>query len=143
MSKTALGRSYKDGEIIHRQGELGDCMYLVQHGSVELIYRDGGKEFCLGELETGQFWGEDALLEEDYLRRATARAVGDTSVLSIEKRMFLSRIHEDPSFVLKVMRQMSRRSRALQEALMHAASTEDVLEAMMGKPPVVSEVNKP
>ena len=134
MKEKTIGRWYKDGEIICRQGELGDCMYLIQHGAVELIHRDGGKEFWLGELGHGQFWGEDALLEKDFVRRITARAVGEACVLSIERRMFLTRIHEDPSFVIKVMQQMSRRSQALQTALMRSANTEVVIEAITSRP---------
>jgi len=137
MKEKAIGRWYKDGEVICRQGEIGDCMYLIQHGNIELIHRDGSKEFCLGEFGVGSFWGEDALLERDFVRKATSRAVGEACVLSIERRMFLSRIHEDPSFVLKVMQQMSRRAQALQAALMRSATTEDVVEAIAGSPPAI------
>jgi CRP-like cAMP-binding protein len=116
-----IGRWYKDGEVISRQGELGDCMYVIEFGQVELMRRDGGKEFCLAVLDGGDFWGQDGLLEKDHVRSATARAIGRTAIMSIEKRMFLSRIHEDPSFVLKLMKNMSKRIRELQDALMRSA----------------------
>ncbi len=121
QQSTMVGRWYKDGDVICRQGELGDCMYVVQHGQVELMHRDGSKEFCVGVLETGDFWGEDGLLEKDHVRTATARAIGDTILLSIEKRMFLNRIHEDPSFVLKIMKKMSKQIRELQAALIRSS----------------------
>jgi len=124
QTSTVLGRWYKDGEIICRQGERGDCMYFVQEGEVELMRREGGSEFCLGVLKAKDFWGEAGLLERDHLRTATARAIGDTSILSVEKRMFLSRIQEDPSFVLKVMRKMSQRIHELETALVRTASSD-------------------
>jgi CRP-like cAMP-binding protein len=120
---TVLGRWYKDGQIVCRQGEPGDCMYVIQQGEIELMRRDGSKEFCLAVLKEGDFWGEAALLERDHLRTATARAIGDTSILSVEKRMFLTRIQEDPSFVLKVMRKMSRRIHELEIALVRSADS--------------------
>jgi CRP-like cAMP-binding protein len=118
-----LGRWYKPGEIICRQGELGDCMYVIQQGEVELMRRDGSKEFCLGVLQEGDFWGEGGLLERDHVRRATARALGDTCILSIERRVFFNRIHEDPSFVTKILRKLSRRVRELEDALVRTADT--------------------
>ncbi|MFN2189909.1 MAG: cyclic nucleotide-binding domain-containing protein, partial [Candidatus Promineifilaceae bacterium] len=29
---------YHDGEVIIRQGEVGDCMYVIQEGKVEIIH---------------------------------------------------------------------------------------------------------
>jgi CRP-like cAMP-binding protein len=121
MQSGVLGRWFKDGHVICRQGELGDCLYIIEKGQVELMRRDGSTEFCLRVLEAGEIWGEDGLLERDHVRTATARAIGDVCVLTIEKRMFLDRIHEDPSFALKIMRKMSRRIRELENALVRTA----------------------
>lgn len=117
-----VGRWYKDGDIICREGELGDCMYVVQEGQVELMRRNGSREYCLALLAAGEFWGEGALIEREHRRTATGRAVGSVCILSVEKRMFLARMHEDPSFVLKVMRKMSNRIRDLETALVKTAA---------------------
>lgn len=122
MQSATLGRWLKDGQIICRQGELGECLYIIQQGQVELMRREGSIEYCLRLLEVGDIWGEGGLLERDHLRTATARAIGDVCVLTIEKRMFLDRIHEDPSFVLKIMRKMSHRIRQLEDALVRTAA---------------------
>ncbi len=121
-----VGRWYKNGDIICRQGELGDCMYVVQQGEVELVHRDGSREYCLALLQAGEFWGQAGLFERDHLRTATARAIGDVCVLSVEKRTFLARLQEDPSFVLKIMRKMSRRIHELETALVRSAGTAPV-----------------
>jgi CRP/FNR family cyclic AMP-dependent transcriptional regulator len=121
MQSAEVGRWFKDGQVICRQGELGDCLYIIGKGQVELMRRDGSTEFCLRVLEAGDIWGEGGLLERDHMRTATARAIGDVCVLTIEKRMFLDRIHEDPSFVLKIMRKMSSRIRELEDALVRTA----------------------
>ncbi len=122
MESTVLGRWFKDGEIICRQGELGDCLYVVEKGKVELMHRDGNKEFCVRVVEEGNAWDEEGLLERDHRRGATARAVGEVCVLTIERRLFLDRLQEDPSFVLKIMRKMSRRIQELEGALVCSAN---------------------
>ena len=121
MQSAILGRWFKDGEIICRQGELGDCLYVIEKGQVELMHRDGSRELCVRLLEEGDAWGEDGLLERDHTRSATARAVGEACVLTIEKGMFLDRMQEDPSLVLRIMRKMSRRIKELEDALVRTA----------------------
>ena len=121
MESTVLGRWFKDGEIICRQGELADCLYVVERGQVELMRRQGNKEFCIRLLTEGDAWGEDGLLKRNHTRETTARAIGEVCVLTIEKRMFLDRLQEDPSFVVKIMRKMSRRIRELEDALVRTA----------------------
>jgi CRP/FNR family transcriptional regulator, cyclic AMP receptor protein len=115
-----LGKHYDDGEVIVRQGELGDCMYVIQEGEVEVIQRHGDKEFCLSVLKAGDFFGEMALLEKE-VRPATVRAVGNACVLLLEKRTFLHRMHEDASFAFRIIKKMAHRIRQLEMALVRTA----------------------
>ena len=125
MKAALLGKHYHDGEIICHQGELGECMYIVQFGSVELIHRDAENEFCLAVLDTGDSFGEAALLQQE-IRPATARAIGDAVVLSVEKRAFLHRIHEDASFALKIIRKMAQRIGELERALVRSTDLSQI-----------------
>ena len=112
----ALGKCFKDGEIIYRQGERGDCMYVIQKGKAEVMHRDGDKEFLLGELTDGDFFGEMALFEGET-RRATVRAVGDAWVYTLERDSLFRRIDEDPSLAFRLIQQMSYRIRELETKL--------------------------
>ena len=112
----ALGKCFKDGEIIYRQGERGDCMYVIQKGKVEVIHRDEDKEFCLAELTDGEFFGEMALFEGET-RRATVRAIGDTWVYPLERDSLFRRIDEDPSLAFRLIQQMSYRIREMETKL--------------------------
>ena len=42
MGSEILGRCYRQGELIVRQGDVGNCMFVVQEGEVEVgsIVRD-------------------------------------------------------------------------------------------------------
>jgi flavin-dependent dehydrogenase len=111
-----LGKVYKAGEIIVRQGDVGDCMYIIQSGKVEVIREHEGKETRLAELGEGEFFGEMALFEKD-VRSATVRPLGDVRVLTVDRRMFLRKIHDDPSLAFMIMQKMSRRLRELNQEL--------------------------
>lgn len=112
MTTGALGRVYRDGETIVRQGEMGDCMYVIQDGRVEVLREDGGRTFRLSELGTGEFFGEMALCEKAP-RSATVRAVGEVRALTVDRRTFLRRVQEDPSLAFRVLKAMSARVRSL------------------------------
>ncbi|MDH4031151.1 MAG: cyclic nucleotide-binding domain-containing protein [Chromatiales bacterium] len=107
-----LGRLYKDGEIIVREGDSGDCMYVVQKGRVDVVTQSGNREIVLRSLARNDFFGEMALFERD-LRTSTARAVGEARILTVDRRTFLRGISEDPSLALRMVRIMSHRIKDL------------------------------
>jgi flavin-dependent dehydrogenase len=111
-----LGKIYESGEIIVRQGDLGECMYFIQSGNVEVIRESDGREVRLAELGQGEFFGEMALFEKG-VRSATVRPLGEVRVLSVDKRLFLRKIHEDPALAFRIMQKMSRRIRELDKEL--------------------------
>lgn len=72
-------RQYLAGEVIADQGDEGQALFLIQQGKV-LICPQGDMEHPVAELETGNFFGELALLN-DSPRLAQARALEDTVLL--------------------------------------------------------------
>lgn len=112
MDTGALGKIYEDGEVIIRQGEVGDCMYVIQKGKVVILVEGDGGEMPLAERAEGEFIGEMAIFDRD-VRSATVRASGQVRVLTVDKKNFLRRIHQDPSLAFRVVETMSRRIREL------------------------------
>lgn len=112
METGALGKSYRAGEVIVRQGEVGDCMYVIQAGQAEVVRENEGKEVRLAVLGEGDFFGEMALFDRE-VRSATVRALGEVRVLTVEKRTFLRSIHKDPSLAFRIVEKMSSRIRDL------------------------------
>ncbi|MBI4446573.1 MAG: cyclic nucleotide-binding domain-containing protein [Acidobacteria bacterium] len=121
MNSGTLGKAYASGEVIVRQGEQGDCMYVVQAGEVEVIQQKDGKEVRLASLGRGDIFGEMALFEKE-VRSATVRAVGNARVLTLDKRTFLRRVHEDPSLAYRILQTMSHRIRNLNAELFRVKS---------------------
>lgn len=116
MNEGTLGREYEDGEVICRQDEEGERMYVVQAGVVEVIREEADGKVVVGELDTGELFGEMAIFEKE-LRSATVRAKGKALVLSLDKRTFLKRVHQDPSLAYRMLQGMSRRIRRLDKDL--------------------------
>ena len=115
MTNGALGKIYKDGEVIICEGEEGNCMFVIQEGDVEVfIDGDDGQEIRLAVRGEGDFFGEMAIFDRD-VRSATVRALGDARVLTVDKKNFMRRVHEDPSLAFRLVETMSRRIRELGE----------------------------
>jgi CRP/FNR family cyclic AMP-dependent transcriptional regulator len=111
-----LGKKYNDGEIIVRQGDTGNCMYVIQQGEVEVVTSTNGGELHLRTLQANDFFGEMALFEQEK-RSATIRSKGTARILTIDKKSFLGGIHEDPSLAFRIVETMSHRIRDLTDRL--------------------------
>jgi len=111
-----LGKDYADREVIVRQGEPGNCMYVVQEGQVEAVAESDGREMRLRTMGPNDFFGEMALFGTEK-RSCTIRAVGKARVLTIDKKSFLGGIQEDPSLAFRIVKVMSQRIRDLTERL--------------------------
>jgi CRP-like cAMP-binding protein len=116
MEQGALGKEYDDNEVICRQGDRGDCMYVVQSGRVAVLREDSGDHVPLGELAAGDVFGEMAIFDRQP-RSATVRAKGEARVLTLDKRAFLRRVHEDPTLAFRILEKMSLRIRNLNDEL--------------------------
>lgn len=123
MASDILGKVYRDGQIIVQQGSVGDCMYVILKGEVEVLVEKKGKQVCLATLGEKDIFGEMAIAEKE-VRSATIRALGDVRVLTVDKKTFLRRIHEDPSLALRVVETMSRRIRELDSELTLTQATD-------------------
>jgi CRP-like cAMP-binding protein/flavin-dependent dehydrogenase len=123
MVEGELGRSYVDGEVICRQGDPGDRMFVVQTGQAVVLHEEDGLEEPVGELGEGDVFGEMSILDQEP-RSATVRARGPIRVLTLDKRAFLRHVQEDPSLAYRVLQQMSHRIRGLDAEVsrMHGSS---------------------
>lgn len=112
MGSGDLGKFYANGEAIVREGEVGNCMYVVQEGQVEVLVGEGEDMIHLENHGPGAFFGEMAVFDRD-VRSATVRAVGHARVLTVDKKNFMRRVHSDPSLAFRLVETMSLRIRHL------------------------------
>jgi CRP/FNR family cyclic AMP-dependent transcriptional regulator len=116
MNDNMLGREYADGEVICREGEPGDRMYVIQAGRAAVRRQEGGVDVEVGELQSGDVFGEMSIFDRKP-RSATVCAKGRARILTLDKRAFLRGVHEDPSLAYRVLQEMSQRIRRLDEEL--------------------------
>jgi CRP/FNR family cyclic AMP-dependent transcriptional regulator len=116
MKRSDLGKVFSDGQIIIRQGDPGDFMYEILDGQAEVFQEKEGEEVRLAVLGKGDFFGEMAIFEREK-RSATVRARGQVRVLTVDKKILLRRISEDPSLALRILGKMSHRIREMDDEL--------------------------
>jgi NADH dehydrogenase len=78
---------YAKGEIIFRKGDIGDFLYIIVQGKVEVLNSVDGKEIQVATLGKGEFFGEMALLKQKK-RNATIRCLEDSELIAIRKNDF-------------------------------------------------------
>jgi len=117
MSDTTLGKVYADREYIVHQGDVGNCMYVIQKGQVEVLKEEDGHQIQLRVLHEGDVFGEMAIFEKE-VRSAGVRPLGEAQVLTIDKKTFLRRVKEDPTLAFNILKVMSERLRKLNSDVM-------------------------
>jgi CRP/FNR family cyclic AMP-dependent transcriptional regulator len=116
METKGLGKIYNDGEVIIKQGDSGNCMYVIQSGEVEVIRDTSGMEVRLAVRKEGDFFGEMALFSQE-LRGATIRALGEARILTVDRKNLLKSIQKDPSLAFRIIETLSKRVRDLSEEI--------------------------
>lgn len=116
MKDGELGRVYAAGETICIEGDNGEAMYVVQSGKVKITKHASTGELTLATLRSGDIFGEMSLFDT-LPRSATATALGEARVLSIDKEKLFESISRDPTLAFKIIETMSSRIRKLNESL--------------------------
>jgi len=87
------------GASVFRQGEVGDCFYIILDGECDVLYqRPGGGETLLIRRQPGEYFGEAALIHAAP-RNASVRA-GDRPVtlLPVSAALFDRLVKQSPNF---------------------------------------------
>jgi len=111
-----LGKEYHDGEIIIKQGDTENCMYVIQSGEVEVLRDNNGTQVRLAIRKSGEFFGEMALFSKE-VRSATVKAIGNARVLTVDRKNLLNSIQKDPSLAFRIIETLSKRLRDLSEEI--------------------------
>jgi CRP/FNR family transcriptional regulator, cyclic AMP receptor protein len=111
MDLAAFGRfsrTFKQGEIIFSEFELGDTFYLIQSGRVQLAKLAGDIERTLDILYPSEMFGEMAILENSP-RSATAIAIDEVNVLEFNSQNFEILLLGNPQIALKLLKMFCKR----------------------------------
>ena len=102
-------KTFKKGEIIIKEGDVGKTLFYITEGKAG-VYVDYGKKnpFRLGFVESGEFFGEMAILEA-YPRSATVVAERNISVIEIPGDDMNSFFSENPDQIIDLMKLLGNR----------------------------------
>ena len=104
------------GETLIEEGSLGDALYLVVDGELEITRREDGREVVLATRGGGEFVGELSLLQ-GAPRSATARARTRTHLLVIRRPAFQSLLACSPSATMTILGTVTARLRSTEALL--------------------------
>jgi cAMP-dependent protein kinase regulator len=106
LIRNMTARRYNVGELVVRQGEIGDACYIISSGRVQVEEQDiSGDQRILAFLNEGDFFGETALLR-DTPRMCDIRATTDAVILAIYKADFIKVAEKHPEAAKLVVRRM-------------------------------------
>ncbi|HKY94016.1 MAG TPA: cyclic nucleotide-binding domain-containing protein [Kiloniellales bacterium] len=109
LAFTSQRLTYKPGQPLVRQGDLGDAAYILVDGVAEVVLERGGDdELVLTELGKNAIVGEIAILC-DVPRTATVRAKTPLTTLRITKEVFFRLVRDFPEIGVEVMRTLAQR----------------------------------
>jgi len=101
--KVASGKKYEKDEVIFKEGDLGDCFYLIIEGSVRIEKNvENDKIESVARLKTGDYFGEMSLLDGEP-RSASVIANETSKLLEVKNSQFIKIVMNDDNFARKVL----------------------------------------
>jgi diguanylate cyclase len=103
-------RSLDAGACLFREGDEGNCAFVVERGRIEISSAHNDSRKVLATLGPGEIFGEMALVDEGR-RSATATALESTTLLVITEEYLQQRIEAADPMVRHLLHLLIRRSR--------------------------------
>jgi CRP-like cAMP-binding protein len=115
---------FAPGEVIVRQGDPADAVYIVTEGEAEVLLHDAdGHEMILATMSRNSLFGETAVISKGR-RTATVRARDRVETFKISADVFLDLVRQSPEISMQVMtvlaQRLERSSALLQQHQSHS-----------------------
>ena len=100
------------GGVVFNKGDVGECMYIVQSGTIDMMIGDKVIE-TIGPNEALGFMS----MIDDQPRSSTARAREACELTLVDPRIFRFMVDEVPNFATYIMAVLARRIRGMSKAM--------------------------
>ena len=101
---------YEQGTVIFKEGETGDCMYIIEQGNIRI--HKGNTTLAI--LKDKEVFGELSLLDADT-RSASATADTDCTLFKIDQEPFYELMDERPEVAKGFIKILCQRLRTMNE----------------------------
>lgn len=120
---------YSNGEVVIRQGDAGDELFIVDRGQVAISRSAGnGDDVELARLGPGEFFGEMSLTTGER-RTATVRTQSECELLVVDKAALHEVLERSPELAQTISEIVALRQVALEEsAALSERHTDAVVE---------------
>jgi|GEM_PF-876526 len=133
-------RNYKVGDLICREHEKPDGLFIVKEGLVEIFQTletaDGPTEVVLGRVGARGIFGEMGLIDHQP-RSASARALGPSTLVFVSNAQFQKHVQQLPPWVAILIRTMVHRLRETNHRLAESLEKVSAQKNPPGKPDMV------
>jgi CRP/FNR family transcriptional regulator, cyclic AMP receptor protein len=117
LARAFSPRSFPPGTPILRESEPGDLFFVILRGEVKVfVDSPDGREVVLSHLQTGDFFGEMALLEGES-RSASVTALTDCELAALGQSDFFAVLARDFSLTRRILQTLSGRLRKANEVI--------------------------
>jgi CRP/FNR family cyclic AMP-dependent transcriptional regulator len=113
--KTGYEKQLNTGEVLFKDGDPGDEMYLIKSGKIRISKPAGDVEKTLAVLKEGDFFGEMSVIDGSP-RSATATAIEPTELVIFDREVFMNQVRENP-LIEYVLHTLIRRLRETDEQI--------------------------
>jgi CRP-like cAMP-binding protein len=103
-----FGRHFPAGSVLFREGDVGNEMYVIHAGRVQLTRHFRERETVLAVLPAGEFFGEMSIINHRP-RSATATVLEDATLLVIDPRTFEAMIRAKAEIAVRMIRTLAGR----------------------------------
>lgn len=116
LAVKAEEKAFGKDEIVFREGESGDAVYVVVEGRVEILKTGPEGPVIVAVLGPGQMFGEMGVLD-DGPRNASAVASADTVLRVVPRKDFRDWIRQDSEAAMRVIRLLTERLRTAEDII--------------------------
>lgn len=138
LSNVIIEKEFEENEIIFREGDEGDSVYIVTEGEIAIkrsLDKPGDEEKTIAMIEKGDFFGEMALFDKQP-RSGSAYAVKKSRVFILKNEDFLNLQKKDPhtamTTLITINRVMAERLRKTSKSFLSSFEFGNVLSAIRG-----------
>jgi CRP/FNR family transcriptional regulator, cyclic AMP receptor protein len=103
-----LGRDFEPGQVLFREGDAGEAMYVIQVGRVRLTKLIDAQHTILAELGPGDFLGELAMMA-GRPQNTTATVVEPTRCLVLDTWALEALVSGSSEVAVRLVRELGRR----------------------------------